>query len=408
MAVLAPDETPIFLGRQAIFDRRTRVEAYELLYRSDCNDIAVFDSDVDATRTTVLNALTEFGLETVSGDRDIYVNFDRETLDSDLADLLPRDRTVIEILEHVEPDESTIKAIERLKADGWRIALDDFVFESRFAPLLEMADVVKIDLNACSGDELQRQLDHLRRYDAKLLAEKLETQSQFSECCDHGFDLFQGWFFCRPQLMEGRSLSPDRAGTVRLVAELQNDSLSLDAVASLISQDPAISVKLLKYINSAHIGTSRKVESIKHAASLVGRRKLRMWATMLGLGGMADKPRELLVAANVRARMCELIGERAFDDESGSFFTVGMFSLIDAILDFPLEEIVGPLPLSEPIITALLARRGDMGAALNAVCEWESGRPSFDAYKNSQITPSLLRDCYRDALIWTRDVMTIV
>lgn len=405
MSTLTLPDTSVYIGRQAIFDRKTQVAAYELLYRdSNVNSATVVDN-TEATRTTMINALTEFGLDNIADDRDVFINFSPESLTADFADLLPRDRTVIEVLETVVPDDPTVLAFEHLKSEGCRLALDDFVFEDRFAPLLQLADIVKVDLRLTDPDQLARHVDMMEQYNVQLLAEKVETQDEMERCLELGFELFQGWFYCRPQVMEGRSLPADRAGTLRLVAELQNPDLPLDEAARLISQDPGLSVKLLKYINSSSVGLSRKVDSIKHAAALVGRNRLKLWATLLGLGGLSDKPRELLVAANIRGRMCEKIGSEVFGDDSGSYFTVGMFSLLDAMLDTPLEELVSPLPLAEPVLEALLHGTGTLGHVLNAVRSWENDQLDLETLESTRLSPVILRESYKGALVWTRDTM---
>lgn len=395
----------VYLGRQAIFDRRANVAAYELLYRDSNENAAKFTDNTTATRTTIINALTEFGLDAISDEKDVFINFSPESLTDNFAQLLPRERTVIEVLETVVPDDPTVMVFEKLKGDGCRLALDDFVFEDRYAPLLKLADIVKVDLRMTPQQELERHVQLMRDYDITLLAEKVETQEEMDRCVELGFELFQGWFYCRPQVMVGRSLPADRSGTLRLVAELQKPDLPLDEIAALISQDPGLSVKLLKYINSAHVGLTRKVESIKHAASLVGRQRLRIWGTLLGLGGLTDKPRELLVAANIRGRMCDRIGSDVFGDTTGAYFTVGMFSLLDAMLDIPLEELVRPLPLSEAVLEALLHGTGTLGLVLNAVKSWEMDQVDSAALESSNLSPLILRDSYKGALLWTRDMM---
>ena len=407
MTLTAPLTTPdsglIYLGRQAIFDSRQNVAAYELLYRDGSTNGAEFDCHDTATRTVLTRALNDFGLDSVSEGRDVFVNFSPEALHGEFADLLPRERTVIEVLETVEPNDPTILAFEKLKSEGCRLALDDFVFEPRFAPLLELADIVKVDLRLTDPGELASHVESMRAHNVTLLAEKVETATEYDRCRELGFDLYQGWFFCRPTVIEGRKLESSRAGTLRLIARLQDPNLDMGEIAELISQDPGLSVKLLKFINSSACGLGRKVESIRRAAALVGRHKLKLWATLLGLSGMSDKPRELMVAANVRGRMCERIGAVAFGDESGAYFTVGMFSLLDAMLDMPIDDLIGDLPLSETVVEGLLHGRGDLGRVLEAVKAWErqpTDGMSFDA--------AVLLDSYRDALQWTRQTLAAV
>ena len=391
----------IYLGRQAIFDAQCDVAAYELLYRDGGRNEASVTDDDAATRTVLTRALMEFGLDSVSDGRDVFINFSPESLENDFAELLPRERTVIEVLETVQPDEPTVAAFKRLKADGCRLALDDFVFEERFAPLLDLADIVKVDLKLTPWEELAGHVGQMRRHGVSLLAEKVETPEEYDRCRELGFDLFQGWFFCKPQVMKGRELSPDRVGTLRLIARLQDPELELGEMSELIAQDPGLSVKLLKFINSAACGLSKNVDSVRRAAALVGRQKVKLWATLLGLGGMSDKPRELLIAANIRGRMCERIGAAAFGDDTGAYFTVGMFSLLDAMLDTPLEELLNSLPLSETVVEGLLHGRGDIGQVLQAVKEWErlsDTQTPFDV--------RMLQESYQDAVKWTHETFT--
>ena len=394
--------TRIFLGRQPIFDRRRQVVAYELLYRTGDANAATFLDGEQATQTVLNNALTEFGLDAIADDRDVLINFPPSTLGSGIPEVLPPKRAIVEVLEDVEPTEENIANFQRLKAAGCRLALDDVVFEPRLRPLLELVDLIKVDLRLTPEAELQSHVKQMRAAapDASLLAEKVETGEEYARCRDYGFDLFQGYFFCRPEVVEGRALSSDRTRTLQVLAKLQNDDLPLSDAADLIAADPTLSVKLLKYINSAAVGLPRSVESIKRAAALVGRDKLRVWATLIGLSGMSDKPRELMFVANIRARMCELIGEACYDDRSGAFFTVGLFSLLDAFTDTKLDALIDRLPLSPELIRGLLHDDGQLGEALAAVKAWEAGLVGGSSYDSE-----LMQRSYVDAINWAKDTL---
>ena len=389
----------VFLGRQPVFDTRQRVVAYELLYRSGQANAAIITDAEAATHTVLANALCEFGLEHIAEDKDVLVNFPPSALDSGLPEALPPERVIVEILEDVEPDASTIASLQRLRAAGCRLALDDVVFEPRLAPLLELSDLIKVDLRLTPEEALAGHVAQMKQVapQAKLLAEKVETIEEYERCREIGFELFQGYFFCRPQVLEGRTLSADRSRTLQVLAQLQDDDLSLERAAELISGDPALSLKLLRYINSAAVGLPREVDSVRRAAALVGRDKLRVWATLIGLSGMSDKPRQLMLTANVRARMCELLGEAVYNDRSGAFFTVGLFSLLDAFTDTRLEDLIARLPLSPELIRGLLHDDGRLGEALTAVRAWEAGAECVDRFD-----AALLRKSYFEAIGWAQ------
>ena len=394
----------IFLGRQPIFDRRREVVAYELLYRTGGPmNAASFADGAAATQTVLCNALTEFGLDRIADGRDVLVNFPPSILNSGLPEALPADRVIVEVLEDVEPSPAMVENFRRLRAAGCRLALDDVVFDPRLAPLLELVDLIKVDLRETPEADWAGHVGQMRQLAPKatLLAEKVETADELDRCVGMGFDLFQGYFFCRPQVIEGRSLSSDRSRTLQVLAQLQNDELPLSDAASLIAGDPTLSLKLLRYINSAAVGLTRNVDSIKRAAALVGRDKLRVWATLIGLSGLSTKPRELMVTANIRARMCELIGESCYNDRSGAFFTVGLFSLLDAFTDTRLDDLLQRLPLSAELMAGLLNNDGRLGETLAAVRAWESGLQPDD-----QFDAELMQRSYVDAIDWTNTTLS--
>lgn len=360
----------VFIGRQPIYDRQLAVHAYELLFRHNATNAAEFLNGDEATSRVILTTFTEIGLENIVGAQPAFINLTRGFILGRYP--LPGlgGRLVLEVLEDIEVDQELVDGVARLAAQGFRIALDDFIYRPHLAPLVALADIVKIDLRALGREEVVRHVEVLRReHRVQLVAEKVETQEEFDFCRDLGFDYFQGYFLCRPNVVQGRATPPNRLAALRLLAELQKPQIDFPELEQLIVQDVALTYRVLRYINSAFFGLRQKVESVHRAVVLLGIDALRTLASLIVLSRIDDKPHELLTTALLRAKMCELLSER----DAESAFTVGLFSMLDAMMDRPLEELLERLPLSDAVVTALLHRKGPLGRVLAAVVRYERG-----------------------------------
>jgi len=397
------DLNRIYLARQAIYDRTRNVVAYELLYRAGEDNQALFTNGDRATGQVMFNAVVEIGLEQVIGRETAFINVTPTFLLEGFCETLPKDRVVLEVLEDIEPTVEIIAALERLSAQGYRIALDDFVFHERLRPMVRLASIVKVDVLNLERREIEEHVRQLRQFDVRLLAEKVETHEQFQLCEELGFDYFQGFFVCRPQIIAQRAVPPNRLGMLQLLARLQDERLQVSELEPLISRDPALCFKLLKFINSSYCGLRTKVESIRHAAMLVGLRKIRAWAGLLAYGEFNDKPSELTRTANIRARMCERLGAYLTEQAPERCYTVGLFSLLDAFADQPLETILRQLPLSPEINTAILARLGPAGRILDTVTAYERG--DWHTVGALDLPADVVRNAYLDALNWTDSIL---
>lgn len=388
----------VFVGRQPIFDRQLEVHAYELLYRSGQSAQAAGALDGDrATATVMLNSLLEIGLDRLVGDRPAYVNMTRGLLLS--ADTLPfpPGRVTLEVLEDVEADTPIVDAVRRLSQAGFEIALDDFVLTPQVMPLVELADVIKIDVMATDRARLPEQLKFLRRFDVKLLAEKVETQADFTQCRDLGFDYFQGYFFCRPTVVNAQRLPDNRLATVRLLAELQDPEADIDRLETLISQNVGLGYKLLRYVNSAAVGMRRRMTAIREAIVVLGLTTIRSLAALMTISEVDDKPSELIKVAMTRARACQQLAEACGGDKA-MYFTIGLLSVLDALLDAPMAAVLEPLPLGEEVKTALLERSGRAGEVLAAVVAFQEDAglaPAPDC-----LTPAAIAQAYVSAVEW--------
>jgi EAL and modified HD-GYP domain-containing signal transduction protein len=368
----------VFIARQPIFDSGLDVVGYELLFRGANQHVAVFSDHDEATSTVVMNAFTEIGLDKVVGERLAWINVSRDFLFGSLAHALPRGRVVLELLEDQEVDDELIASLEEHRAHGYTIALDDFSWSEERAPLLEHVDIVKVELLGRDPEAVADDVARLSRYKCTLLAEKVETKEDYERCQKLGFDLFQGYFFCKPERMEARSVAPNRLSILQLVAALQDPGIDLRKLEALVSRDVALSYRLLRYINSAFFGMRREIDSIGRALMLLGLDNVKRWATLSVFASVDEKPRELIETALVRARFCELVGEGNRDQ----LFTLGLFSVVDALIDAPMETLLASMPFPDEMREALIAHKGPKGELLEAAISFERGefQPSLERF----------------------------
>lgn len=400
----APASTPTtssetaFVGRQPIFDAELNVFAYELLFRSGDQNKAVITDGDQATASVLLSTFTDIGLDTIVGSKRAFINLTRNLLLGTNLSCLPADRVVLEILEDIEPDAEVVLAAERLVREGYTIALDDFVYRPELEPLIDIADIVKIEFPLIPAADLPSHIAKLRQLGVRtILAEKLETQEEFELCKNLGCDLFQGYFFSRPQVISQRRTSVNIAAIVRLVSELQNPEITVGEVEAIIQTDANLSFKLLRFVNSANAATTRTIESLKQATTLMGIARLRSLASMLLLTGIDEgKPQELINLAMIRGKMCELLATRTGQVRPDRYYTLGLLSVMDAMLDKPMKEVIPLLPLADDMNDALLNYAGEMGAILRCVVDFETGGITL----TDSLTVAQMMSAYQETLHW--------
>jgi EAL and modified HD-GYP domain-containing signal transduction protein len=398
-----PVTRQVFLGRQAIFDRQRQVAAYELLYRHSGQANLAERSDRHATSVVMVDALMSIGLDRLVGTQRAFLNMDTASLLAELPLSLPPQRVVIEVLETVEPEPDVLAALRHLRERGYRIALDDVVYQPALDPLLELADFVKVDLPAIAVEQLPAQVHALRRFDVQLLAEKVETQAQFERTQELGFTLFQGYWLARPKTLSGSRGPGDRSAMVQLAARLQDPNLQTRELYDLVRHNAGLSHRLLRYINSATFYLARRIESLRQAVVLLGQRQIRQLTGLLLLDDGDSPPLELLRVTLVRARLCEqLARERKLDPDVA--FTVGMFSTVDMLLNQPLAAVLAELPLSQPVARAVLHREGDLGRLLEAVAQYEQGH--FEHPAVTDLAGLDLTALYLDAVNFAQDIIS--
>ena len=390
----------VLVSRQPIYSAEMAVLGYELLFRDSDVNYASFSDGDQATAEVILNTFMDIGLQEVVGQQLAFINFGRNMIMGNYCESLPSARVVLELLESVEPDDSVLKRLAQLKAAGYRIALDDFVCADPFFRLLESVHFVKLDVMACDEGVIERSVAALKKFPVQLIAEKVETREQFQRCQALGFDYFQGYFFCRPELVSSRRLPVNRLATIRLITKLNNPDVKMRELEETLSQDLSLSYKLLRYANSAVCGLNHEVESIRHAAVMVGLERMRIWASLILFSGLEDKPQDVIVTGAIRGRMCEKLAESLKIDHPERLFMVGLFSVLDAVFDRSLEEIVQALPLAQNIVNALLHHQGQLGSILRCVLAYEQ-RKWPEAEDCAQLKLETITQIYQEAVAWS-------
>ncbi len=396
----------VLLARQAIYDRKLRVFGYELLFRTgDALVDPALEGD-KASSDVMLNAFGALPVADILDGKPAFINFTRHLLDQPPP--VDRRQLVVEVLESVLIDDSTIDAIRKLKQRGYVIALDDYRYDPDHHALLELADIVKIDVLDTSPGELPELIRQLRGFGVRLLAEKVETHAMFNHCQTLGFDLFQGYFLARPQPMQGRQVNAGQQSVLRLMSVMRAPQVSFQEIEKVILTDSVLSFKLLRLVNSALFNLPRKIESIQQALALLGLDRIRSWSTLLALGSLTDKPAALYMNAMLRARMCQALGEQMqrSRDACERLFTIGLLSTLDLFLDMPMTAVLEAVDLDDELHQAILERGGSDGLLLATATSFEQGLPDsvdWPALAELGLDDSQVGEAYIHSLVWARD-----
>lgn len=394
----------VLFARQPIFDADLNVSAYELLYRPDLNATTsqVEEKPEDfgdkATATVLLNFFTEIDLDSIIGNKKAFINFTEHLLFSDFYKLFPNDRIVIEVLEGVELNERCVVRLKELSRAGYEIALDDFVFREEAKAAMEIADYIKFDVMTTPEEEIAKLVAVTQGCKAKLLAEKVEAHSMYQVCQKNGFVFFQGYFFEKPENITVKKEASGSVSTLTLLSKLQDPAVEIEEIELLLAQDVTLTHKILRLINSAAVPISRSITSLREAILFLGLAQLRSLASVVALASMGQgKPNELMRATILRAQMCAQIAERLGEDKIEEFFTVGLFSMLDALLDESMSNILRRLPLDTRLNKALLAYDGRLGEVLRYAMAYERG----DWETLSEATPAIdWQEAYYESVKW--------
>jgi c-di-GMP-related signal transduction protein len=348
-----------YLARQPILNRSRELFAYELLFRNGIQN-SCEGLDLEMASTSVLDTSFLIGFEKITGGHPMFINCPRDFLLKDYISIFPAKSVVVEILETIEPDQEVIDACHRLKQMGYTIALDDFVDSPPRAPLVALADIIKVDFRLSDPEQQSALASRYASRKIRMLAEKVETQEEFAAAKEMGYSLFQGYFFCRPELMQHKSLPTSKLAYLELLRAATAPEFDIEELALKIKHEASLTLRLLRYLNSAAFGLRSEIHSVEHALSMLGELELRKWIAVISVTVLADgKPDELMTVPLVRGRFCELMAPHAgLSGHSSDLFLMGLLSVMDAILGQPLDSILADLPVRAEIKEALLARKG--------------------------------------------------
>lgn len=379
------------LARQPIFDRSCGVYGYEILYRTaEGATAASVGGEVGAE--AIANALTTVGLDTLVGERRAFVNLATEQIVGGIIPALPPERVVLEVLETVEPTKGVLASLNDAVVSGYELALDDFTYDERFKPLLELACYVKVDVLGKSPQALAKEAKALRPFGVQLVAEKVESRAVFNTCLDIGFDYFQGFFHCKPEFIRARIQQTNRVAVLRLIGELCKPDVTVAQVEEMIAQDTGVAYRLLRYVRSAFVGAPQYLASLSQAVAFLGFNTVRALA-MLILAGSNDKAdTEVFHTGLIRAKLCARLAQLNGVQDAGAYFLTGLLSVLPALMKRPIGELLPPLPVSEDIKEALSGQSNDLRDALRCVIAWERGMWEMARYGG--LAQEQIRDAY--------------
>jgi c-di-GMP phosphodiesterase len=395
-----PTDGNRYIARQPILDKQSRLYGYELLFRMGPETAFRGDGD-HATHSMIDNAVM-YGMEKLTGSLPAFVNCTAEALNGKLVQILPPSITVLEVLEDLEPTPALIESCRELKSMGFRIALDDFVWKPELEPLVKLADYIKVDFIKSDAAERKALLKHLNGAPVCLLAEKIETQEEFKQACKEGFVLFQGYYFCRPELMKNRKVPANYLSRIELLKMMRQESLNLTQLAELVKREPSLTHRLLRVVNSPIYALRHEVDSIELALIVVGEETFRRIATVAIASELnSGKTPEILRLSFVRARFCELAA-RSCNLVPSEQFLLGMVSLFPAMLGISMEILAKSLPLREEVRLALTGTANRERSLLHWLeChergDWDGCDEIFQC---NCFKPEQILKCYVDAVVW--------
>ena len=396
----------VFVARQPIFDRQMATYGYELLYRRNSeNNFYEGEDDSQATADVIHNAFLVMQFQTLTGGARAFINFSQKLIERGIPHLLPSENIVVEITEQVEPTETVIDACRALKQAGYTLALDDFVFGEAYLPLLEIADIVKIDIRVTPSAE-QSRLIHTYGRTCRFLAEKVETREEYQASVVRGFTFFQGYFFSKPVIYRGRDIAGLDTTLIRLMNELNAQDVDYQRVTETIEKDVGLSYKLLKSARSLFYGARAPVATVKQAIVRLGTQEIRKWIYLMMLKGMQDADnRELIDNCLIRGRMMELIAlEAGLQDDHMRFFLTGLFSAIDILLQRDMRSILDEVAIDDEVRSALLGKPNMLRRTLSTVLVYEKGDwESRRLYANDPVAEMTRMSLYFNALEWARE-----
>src|ERR1700722_4883982 len=407
----APGRAPLpvqqlrFVARQPIFDREKRVFGYELLFRNGVEN-AFVGGDLDMASRATLDRSVLMGIDMLCDGKRAFVNCTRDTLIKGLVTLLPANSTVVEILESVPADPDVMAAVQRLKEAGYLIALDDFTTNDAREPLAELADIIKVDLKLTSPEQRTAMVKRYGPWKRRMLAEKVETQEEFNAAKDQEFVYFQGYFFRKPEIVSTHEMPANRINYLRMLQAVSSPDLDMAGGGAFKRGGGRVLHRLLRYLNSSMFGFRNEIHSVKHALAILGEREMRRWVRLVAaVGAGQDSSSDLLLSSLVRARFAELLTPKVPHGES-DLFLMGLLSLIDAMLEMPMEKVLEMIPLDKETKAVLLGQASILRPVHQLMLAHESGEweAAGGIAESMHLKSEEIAGLYLQAQQWAREV----
>ncbi|MGM0502405.1 MAG: EAL and HDOD domain-containing protein [Bacillota bacterium] len=401
-----------FVARQPIFDRDEKVFAYELLYRDGFENAYNPEVDgVEATSKVLTSSFGVIGIEELTDGHKAFVNFTKQLLLDEVATVFSPDTLVVEVLENVEPTSEVIEACKKIKEKGYILALDDFVFEPDYMSLINLADIIKVDFMISSAAERNMLVEIAKKKDIELLAEKVETRAEVEEAKSMGYTYFQGYFFSKPVILKGDDLPVYPTNYFQILEQLNQEEPEVEKIAKLIERDMALSYKLLRLINSAMFSLREEIASIKQALVLLGLEEVKKWFNLIIINELSDEDdTEVIRTSLVRAKFAELVASNlGIREDMNKFFLMGLFSMIDVLMNRELEDLLAELPIANEIKEGLLGTGGRYTVVYNLIIAYERGNwgEVQEFLDRPELNEEEVAGAYLRAVDWANEIISM-
>lgn len=398
----------IYIARQPIFKKDLSLFGYELLHRRNANNCYEGGDHSGATAELVRNSFVVLDFDNLTDGTRGFINFTQDLLEAEIPQILPKEKVVVEILESVEATDPVIEACKNLKDEGYILALDDLILDRQdqdYTPLIEMADIIKIEFPTTDKQE-QRKLLEKYKNKVKFLAEKVETREEYKQAIELGYELFQGYFFCKPMMMKSKEVGSLNVHLIHILKELQKEEPDFSKITETMEKDLGLTYKLLKMANSIYYGATCEIKSLRQAVVRLGIIEMKRWISILLLRDFeTDENCELIKVCLLRGKLLSLMAHDLKETQSETdYFFTGVLSSIDIIMDEAMETILAELALSEDVKKALLGEENQLKECLDTVLLYE--RLEFEEVKNKLVTIGIdferFAERYLEALAWQR------
>lgn len=369
---LKMEQEDFFLGRQPILDSQNKIYGYELLFRNGHANFAEVESATCATATVIRNAMMNIGLPELVGSAKAFINFPQEFFIAMREPCFHPSQAVIEVLENVKPTDEVVASLKHLKAQGYTIVLDDFIFKKQFVPFIEMADIIKFDVQHIQPDKLKGLFDKVKSLaKVKILAERVETKEMFDHCKAAGAELFQGYYFAKPEIMQGKRLNVRKIHLMQLLEKFSDGNAHFDDLEKIIERDVGLSVKVLKMADQYRSPVVPDFSTLKEVVMLFGFKRVQSWATMISMTALDDVIPEVFNLARLRAVFMRNVAEYEGLPNVDSFYLAGLFSMLDVFTGQTLQDALSQIPINAEIKQGLLNGQGDYGRLLQLARRFE-------------------------------------